>query len=122
MNGNSTKLTEIMNADFKIVDIETKVKEAAHLMIDNALNMIVVEDHLYEFRILQLSDVTPEVLKGDKRISDLYLNRVPVYTDDHSVKEAYTDIKIYPAILVKNRKTADIVGIVTLDDVMDIEL
>ena len=84
------------------------------------VNKVLVTENDKPKSILEISKITPEDIKNDKKISDLNLSPLFVVASGASLSDTFTLLKKYPAIVVQ--KGNDISGIVTMTDYARSEL
>jgi predicted transcriptional regulator len=108
----------IMNHNVLSVSMDSTAKDAANKMLDNKINKILVTENNQPKRVLELFKIGPEDLRDNKQVKDLPLSGLGEVSSGTSVEEAYPILRDYSAVVVKDRHTQDVSGVVTLTDYM----
>lgn len=112
-NSNKKILKSIMNPNVITAKSNENVKDVVSKMLDYNLNKILIDDSPKP-KILEISKITPRILKSNKRLSELVLAEIPMLDSTTEVSKAYPFIRKFPAVAV--REDDHIAGIVTMTD------
>jgi CBS domain-containing protein len=115
------KVDSIMNPSVQKIDVNSSVKEAIRVLVTHHVKKVLVTENDKPKSLLEISNITPEDIKNNRKIAELKLSPLATVSSGASLSETFTLLKAYPALVVV-QKDSHISGIVTMTDYARSEL